>query len=113
MNPSLSTQIHRAVYALPLLAVGLAAAICADTLPAETLAGVPGSSSHVFVEVVTPAAGGAATTLPAPALSEASALALESVPGLDCSAMPAAGPRGLARMPGDITALAVRLRCAQ
>ena len=55
MNPSLSTQIHRAVYALPLLAVGLAAAICADTLPAETLAGVPGSSSHVFVEVVTPA----------------------------------------------------------
>ena len=82
MNPSLSTQIHRALYALPLLAIGIAAALGTETLPG------------------TPA-------------SDAATLALESLPGPDCSATRAAGTRGLSRMPGDLTTLAVRMRCAQ
>ena len=45
--------------------------------------------------------------------SDAATLALESLPGPDCSATRAAGTRGLSRMPGDLTTLAVRMRCAQ
>ncbi len=94
MNASpLSTQIHRAVFALPLLAVALAAAFGADALPEPPEA----------------APAQATATLPGDAAAENLLVA-----NLDCeSALRPAGAVGLARMPGDIGALGRRLRCAQ
>lgn len=76
----LSTQLHRSLFALPLLAIGLMAAGAGEAPP-----------SPVLVPV---------------------ALAEAAMSGLDCASPPPAGPRGLARMPGDIGALGRRLRCA-
>ncbi|MFY2763892.1 hypothetical protein [Arenimonas sp. MALMAid1274] len=76
----LSTQLHRSLFALPLLAVGLLATTAGDASP---------------------------VSLPVPA-----ALAEAALPGLDCSNPRPAGPRGLARVPGDIATLGRRLRCA-
>ena len=109
MNPSLSTQIHRAVYALPLLAISIAAALGTETLPGTAYATAPSP----IVIVLSAPEGGVASTLPGTPASDAATLALESLPGPDCSATRAAGTRGLSRMPGDLTTLAVRMRCAQ
>lgn len=109
MNPSLSTQMHRALYALPLLVVGLAGAMGVETLP--TVPAAPAAPTTVVVVLATPA-GGVASTLPG-APAGATTLAMEAVPGVDCGATRAVGTRGLARMPGDLTTLAVRMRCAQ
>ena len=113
MTPSLSTQILRALSALPLLAVALAAAVSAGTPPTGTFVDdgvatieivVPGAPVTAFAAIE--ATQGVATTLPGDALA--------SGPRLDCAAGALApGARGLARMPGDITTVADRLRCAQ
>ena len=120
MTPSLSTQIFRALSALPLLAVALVAAAGAGLPPVDGVA----ESGGVVVEFVVPAASatglaidgptqGAATTLPGDAVVLPGD-ALAAGPRLDCAAgVPAPGARGLARMPGDITTVADRLRCAQ
>ena len=92
MTASLSTQFHRALFALPLLAVGLAAAFAADPQVAAAL----------------PLAPAAVSPLPA-----TPALALALVANVDCESALAPGALGLARMPGDIGALGRRLRCAQ
>ena len=115
MTPSLSTQIIRALSALPLLAVALAAVFGAGTLPPPDAPDVAAGLADIEIVVGTPATGfaaipsvqGAASTLPGDA-------ALASGPRLDCVAgvLPP-GARGLARMPGDITTVADRLRCAQ
>ena len=110
MSPSLTTQFNRSLSALPLLAIALAAALGAGTLPAAA----PGSGDAIMVHAahasdlaaMSPVQG-AAATLPGDD-------AVASGPRLDCAAgiLPP-GARGLARMPGDITTLADRLRCAQ
>ena len=100
MSPSLTTQFQRAVFALPLLAVGVAAAFGAGSLPAA-------SPAHADLVAFAPVQG-AASTLPGDNLE----LVTGTAPALDCDAEPA-GARGLARMPGDIGTLASRLRCAQ
>ncbi len=90
MTATLSTQIHRALFALPLLAVGLAAAFAAGPVPGP----------HPAL----PQAAEATLALPAGML----------VAKLDCAATLApVGALGLARMPGDIGPLGRRLRCAQ
>ena len=77
----LSTQLHRSLFALPLLMVGLAAVGLEEAATSDRL--VPAS------------------------------LAEASISDAACaSAARPAGPRGLARMPGDIGALGRRLRCA-
>jgi hypothetical protein len=87
MTASLSTQLHRALYALPLLAIGLLGVLSID-VAAET----------------TPVVAGSAPTLPNVAL----------VAQLDCGPIPApAGALALARMPGDLSPIAARVRCAQ
>ena len=111
MTPCLSTHLHRSWYALPLLAVGLSVALGAGTLPEGALASPATASDLVVVEIVVPA--GAASTLPGAALSDATTLALDTIPGDSCEAPRPVGARVLARMPGDITALAGRLRCAR
>ena len=100
MTPNLTTQFHRALFALPLLVVGVAGAASHRDAGAATEA-VP--SVHVVLALP----GGAATTLPD------AGLAMERVPMRECAVQRDAGARGLARMPGDLTALAGRLRCAQ
>ena len=114
MTPSLSTQIHRSRYALPLLAVGLSVALGAGALPsgASTGAALAAPAPRVVVvEVAHPA--GAASTLPGAVLSDAATLPYDTLPGGSCDTPRPPGARGLARMPGDITALAGRLRCAR
>ena len=115
MTPSLTTQNLRAVFALPLLAVALAAAFGAGTVPSpathyaegdHALAAAPGPDS-LGLATDTLGARGVATTLPGDPV-------LAAGPTADCDGGVApVGARGLARMPGDITAVAVRLRCAQ
>lgn len=112
MSPSLTTQFNRSLSALPLLAVALAAVFGAGSLPPPVDAG--NGLAEIEIVVGTPAsriaivasAQGAASTLPGDAIA--------SGPRLDCVAgvLPP-GARGLARMPGDITSIADRLRCAQ
>jgi hypothetical protein len=85
MTASLSTQLHRSLFALPLLAVGLLGAASIDAAPRP---------AAVF-------AGAAPTLLPV-------------VAELDCGPLPApAGALALARMPGDLGPIAARVRCAQ
>lgn len=103
MSANLSTPITRAVFALPLLAIGLAVAFGAGAQTGRVIvlahhAGAP--------QVPMAPARGVAATLPTQDL-----LAVADTAG-SCSAAPA-GARGLARMPGDISTLAGRLRCAQ
>ena len=99
MTPSLSTQFNRALFALPLLAVALAAALAAGS-PTTTV---------IVVDELPASASGAAATLPGD-----DPLALNLIAKLDCDAAGRpAEARDLARMPGDIGALAGRLRCAK
>lgn len=123
MTPSLSTHLHRALSALPLLAVALAAASGAGLPPAGDVAVAGADTGVVVVEIAVPSAPasalalvgpqGAATTLPGDAMVLPGD-ALASGARMDCAAgvLPP-GARGLARMPGDITTVADRLRCAQ
>jgi hypothetical protein len=93
MTANFSTQIHRALFALPLLAVGLLTAFGAPA-PAK-IASAPATS----------------TSAERAELRDAT-LALAA--GLDCDATARpTGALGLARMPGDIGVLNRRMRCAQ
>jgi hypothetical protein len=104
MTPSLSTQIHRAFFALPLLAIALAVAAGGHgPVAAPAATAMPQAPAVVVL-----ASQGASSTLPG------DALAIGDAPRSDCDvAARPAGALGLARMPGDIGPLAGRLRCAQ
>ena len=149
MSPNLSTPIQRAVFALPLLAIALAAGLGAGSRPPAAIAPATDGTAHGIVVVVVDASTrpadplptarppqaaasplpvaappaphavtapqGAAATLPRAAspLPGDSLLATGVAAKLDCDVNEPAGARGLARMPGDISTFAGRMRCAQ
>jgi hypothetical protein len=107
MTASLSTQIHRAVSALPLLAIAVAVA-AGGHLPGATTPAAVLPAAPVDTTIAALAPQGVSSTLPG------DALAIGDAPRSDCDvAARPVGALGLARMPGDIGSLAGRLRCAQ
>jgi hypothetical protein len=92
MTASLSTQLHRSLFALPLLAIAVIGMVSVE------------ASANL------PPMGGAGTTIAAIDTVETVALVAQ----LDCGPIPApAGALALARMPGDLSPIAARIRCAQ
>ncbi|KFN50628.1 hypothetical protein [Arenimonas composti] len=106
MTANLHTHLHRSLFALPLLAVGLLATLSTEAAPvsAAALAAPPAmvivaSGTGTVIALAQPEAGGGDK-------------AGFTAPGNCAAATAPVGAAALARIPGDLGPIAVRIRCA-